>query len=154
LAAEASDGGLSGKLYAQHLAHALVVRFLRLACGQQASAAAPRAKMPARVLQRVLDRMRTDFASNLDLETIVAESGYSRSHFLRIFRASMGCSPHQWLMRLRIEEAKALLRKTSRSLLDIALHCGFSSHAHFSLAFRKIAGVIPSEYRRIVGPIL
>jgi len=104
--------------------------------------------MPTRILQRVLDRMRADLATNLDLHTIAAESGYSRTHFLGTFRASTGYSPHQWLTHLRIEEAKTLLQKASNSLIDVALDCGFSSHGHFSNTFRRIVGVAPREYRR------
>jgi len=102
-----------------------------------------------RLLKRVLDRMKADLATDLDLVTLAAESGYSRSHFLRKFRAAMGCSPHQCLTRLRVEQAKTLLRENSISLIDIALDCGSSGHAHFSNTFRKIVGVTPSEYRRI-----
>jgi AraC family transcriptional regulator len=148
LAAEANSGGVSGRLYVEHLAHALAVRFRQLSGGTQPARPSRYRKMPGRILQRVLDRMKADFASDLDLKTIAAESGYSRSHFLRTFRASVGYSPHQWLMRLRIEEAKALLQKNSRSLIDIALECGFSSHAHLSRTFRQVVGVVPSEYRR------
>jgi len=110
--------------------------------------------MQKRLLQRVLDRMKADLATDLDLSTLAAESGYSRSHFLRTFRAAMGCSPHQWLTMLRVEQARTILRGNSSSLIDIALDCGFSSHAHFSNTFRKIVGVTPSEYRRIHGPIM
>jgi transcriptional regulator GlxA family with amidase domain len=109
-------------------------------------------KLQKRLLQRVLDRMKADLAADLDLSTLAAESGYSRSHFLRTFRAAMGSSPHQWLTRLRVERAKTILRENSISLIDIALDCGFSSHAHFSNTFRQIVGVTPSYYRRSHGP--
>jgi AraC family transcriptional regulator len=148
LVAEANSGGLSGRLYVEHLAHALAVRFLQLSGEKHAAGVSRERKMPARILQRVLDRMKAGLTSDLDLKTIAAESGYSRSHFLRTFRASVGYSPHQWLMRLRIEEAKASLQKKSSSLTDIALECGFSNHAHFSRTFRQVVGVVPSEYRR------
>jgi AraC family transcriptional regulator len=105
-------------------------------------------KLQRLLLQRVLDRMKTDLAAELDLRTLAAESGYSRSHFLRTFRTAMGCTPHQWLTRLRVERAKTILRESSTSLIDVALDCGFSSHPHFSNTFRQMAGVTPSEYRR------
>ncbi len=111
-------------------------------------------KLQRRLLQRVLDRMNVDLAADLDLNTLAAESGYSRSHFLRTFRAVMGCSPHRWLTRLRVEQAKTILREQSISLIDIALACGFSSHAHFSNTFRQIVGVTPSDYRRSHGTII
>jgi mannose-1-phosphate guanylyltransferase len=116
--------------------------------GTQVPKPAPCGKLRNRILQRVLDRMKAELATNLDLNTLAAESGYSRSHFLRIFRAAMGCSPHQCLTRLRVEQAKTILRESTISLIDTALDCGFSSHAHFSNTFRQIVGVAPSEYRR------
>ena len=109
-------------------------------------------RLQRRLLQRVLDRMKADLASDLDLGTLAAESGYSRSHFLRTFRAVMGSSPHRWLTSLRVERAKTILREDAISLIDIAFNCGFSSHAHFSNTFRQIVGVTPGEYRRIHNP--
>src|SRR5260370_9693454 len=120
-AAEANSQGASGKLYADHLAHALALRFRQLSGGVRGHKPSQSGKMPTRILQRVLDRMRADLATNLDLHTIAAESGYSRTHFLRIFRASTGYSPHHWRTPLRIEEAKTLLQKTSHCLFDIPL---------------------------------
>ena len=111
-------------------------------------------KLHNRLLHRVLDRMKADLATDLDLNTLAGESGYSRSHFLRTFRAVMGCSPHQCLTRLRVEQAKRILQDSSMSLIDIALACGFSSHAHFSNTFRQVAGITPSEYRRTHAPIV
>jgi AraC family transcriptional regulator len=154
LAAEANSGGVSGKLFVEHLARALAVRFRQFSGGLQNQKSPQSGKMPARILQRVLDRMRADFATNLDLHTIAAESGYSRTHFLRMFRATTGYSPHDWLTRLRIEEAKTRLQKKANSLIDVALDCGFSSHGHFSNTFRKIVGVSPRDYRRNYGLVL
>src|SRR6266567_1906944 len=116
--------------------------------GTQVPRRSPCGKLQSRLLRRVLERMKADLATDLDLSTLAAESGYSRSHFLRTFRAAMGCSPHQWLTRLRVEQAKTILRENSISLIDIALTCGFSSHGHFSNTFRQIVGITPSEYRR------
>jgi transcriptional regulator GlxA family with amidase domain len=112
----------------------------------------PCGKGQNRLLQRVLDKMKADLAADLNLNTLAAESGYSRSHFVRAFRTGMGCSPHWWLTRLRVEQAKTMLRENSGSLIDIALSCGFSSHAHFSNTFRHVIGVTPSEYRRSHSP--
>src|SRR5258708_2103913 len=122
--------------------------------GTQVPLRSPCGKLQRRLLQRVLDRMNVDLAAVLDLNTLAAESGYSRSHFLRTFRAAMGCSPHQWLTRSRVERAKTTLRQKSISLIDIALTCGLSSHRHFSNTFKQIVGVTPSDYRRSHGTVI
>ena len=147
LEAEAGQGGPSGRLYADHLAHALVMRFLlheRTRRGNTSPVAAP---LPRHLLQRVLERMH-DLVADLDLQTLAAESGYSRSHFLRMFEAATGFTPHRYLLQLRLERAQQLMRKGSTSLIDIAALCGFSSHAHMSRVFRQLLGVTPSQYRR------
>jgi AraC family transcriptional regulator len=148
LAAEAQSGGFSGKLYADHLAHALAVRFLLLARGAQGASSVQPKSSPHRALRRVLEKMEAEVASDLDLSTLAAEIGYSKSHFLRMFRAGMRCSPHQWLMQLRVERVKKMLRESSDSLIDIAAASGFSSHSHLSRTFRQFVGVTPNQYRR------
>jgi AraC-like DNA-binding protein len=50
-----------------------------------------------------IGRMRADMDTDLDFKRIVAESGYSRDHFLRMFQAATGCTPHQYFLRLRID---------------------------------------------------
>jgi AraC family transcriptional regulator len=151
LAAEARSGAMSGTLYTEHLTHALALRFIQLTADAQHALPLLPKLMPNRPLRRVLERMEEEAADKLDLHTLAAESGYSRTHFLRLFRASMGCSPHQWLMRLRVERAKQMLQRNAAPLIDIAAACGFASHAHLSKIFRQIVGVPPNRYRRASG---
>jgi AraC family transcriptional regulator len=151
LSAETQFGGSSGKLYRDHLAHALALRFLWLVGGTRDANPLQLRTWPHRALQRVLDKMEAEATSDLDLNTLAAESGYSRSHFLRIFQTGVGYTPHQWLMRLRVERAKKMLREDSDSIVDIANACGFSSHAHLSRTFQQIVGMAPSKYRRTCG---
>jgi AraC family transcriptional regulator len=148
LETEASQGGPSGRLYADHLAHALAMRFLLHGRRSRGSASAARlSPLPRHILQRVLERMH-DLVADLDLQTLAAESGYSRSHFLRMFEAATGLTPHRYLLQLRLERVQELMRKGSTSLIDTAALCGFSSHAHMSRVFRQLLGVTPSQYRR------
>jgi AraC family transcriptional regulator len=92
--------------------------------------------------------METELDSDFTLTLMAAESGYSRTHFYRMFTAAMGQTPHRYLLQLRLKKAESLLAAGSLSLIDIALACGFSSHAHFSTAFRTRYGLSPSAYRR------
>jgi AraC family transcriptional regulator len=147
LVAEASQGGPSGRLYADHLAHALVLRFLLHGKPPRGNVSAAASPLPRHLLQRVLERMH-DLAADLDLQTLAAETGYSRSHFLRMFETATGLTPHRYLLQLRLERAQELMRKGSASLIDIAALCGFSSHAHMSRVFGQVLGVTPSQYRR------
>jgi AraC-like DNA-binding protein len=82
----------------------------------------------AQLLSAFLGRMKCEFREDLNLGTLAAESGYSRAHFLRMFRAATGRTPHQYLVDLRLEEAQRRMRVSSTALIDIAAACGFSSH--------------------------
>jgi len=144
---EAQAGGSSGLLYADHLKHALVLRLLSLE-GDQGAEISSRHGLSHATLQRVLARMEAEVARDLDLESLSVESGYSRNHFLRLFKTATGSSPHQYMLRLRINKAQAMIRHNSDNLLDIALACGFSGHAHLSRVFRQVLGRTPSEFRR------
>jgi AraC family transcriptional regulator len=99
-------------------------------------------------LRRVVERMEHDRSKDLNLHTLASGSGYSRSHFLRAFYGSTGYTPHRFLVHLRVEKAKEMIRNGSSSLIDVALECGFSSHPHLSRAFRQVLGLTPSQYRR------
>jgi len=105
-------------------------------------------RLPLLRLRRVLERMEADLSATLDVQTLALESGYSRNHFLRMFRAAVGSTPHQYLLRLRVKRAEVLMEDKSMRLIDVALACGFSSHSHLSRIFRQVTGETPSRYRR------
>jgi AraC-like DNA-binding protein len=75
-------------------------------------------------------------------------AGLSRFHFIKAFRKAMGQSPYQFLLRLRLEEAKRLLTTTRLSVEEIALTVGFSSSAQFVRMFKAVVGTTPGAYRR------
>jgi len=138
----------AGRLYTDHLIHALAYRALVLARDvPPAAVTKPASGLPDRILKRIVDKMRV-LDDQLSLQSLAQESGYSRVHFVRMFRAATGRSPHNYLMNLRIERARELLSNPALSLTDIALDCGFSSHSHLTRVFRQFLGVTPSEYRR------
>ena len=152
LVADANEGYTTEKLYTEYLAQALVVRTLFL--GRQAKPQTNNRRtsaLPGHVLRRIIERMQS-FDSDLSLQALANESGYSRVHFVRMFRAATGSSPHSYLLNLKLERARELLRNPSMSLIDIALDCGFSSHSHMSRLFHKIVGVTPTAYRRSLRP--
>lgn len=148
LETEARSGGPAGLLYVDHLLYALTLRLFENSDRNREQS--PRNKLPLLRLRRVVERMEADLSKDLDLKILASESGYSRNHFLRMFRAATGVTPHQYLIRLRVTKAQDLIRNRSHRLLDVALACGFSSHAHLSRVFRQLIGATPSEYRRSV----
>ncbi|MDI3418406.1 helix-turn-helix transcriptional regulator [Streptomyces luteolus] len=93
--------------------------------------------------------MDRDWADpELDLDATAARAGYSRSHFVRAFKAVYGETPGQYLSRRRIERAAEMLRTADLTVTEICNLVGFSSLGTFSTRFREQTGLSPSEYRR------
>ncbi len=145
---EVKSGGESGPLYVEHLTYALSARLTTIASAGISTVPARVEAFSAKALSRIIDRMEADPLACSSVESLAAETGYSYNRFLRAFRSSTGLSPHQYLLHLRLTRAKNLMRNRSLTLLEIALDCGFASHAHFSHAFRRRYDVSPSSFRR------
>ena len=98
-------------------------------------------------LRRARDLADRAFAEPITLEAMARESGYSRYHFARAFRAAYGETPRAYLSRRRIERAKDLLRSANLTVTEVCLVVGFESLGSFSSRFRALVGVSPSQYR-------
>jgi AraC family transcriptional regulator len=145
---EATTGGVCGPLYAEHLAHALALRLLTITQNGKKMYHPPIANLSSPSLRHTIERIEANPAAQFDLSGLAAQNGYSKTHFLRIFKAATGLAPHQYIVRRRLERAKQLMRKRSLTLLEIALETGFAGHAHLSKSFRQHFGVNPSVFRQ------
>ncbi|GAA4535399.1 AraC family transcriptional regulator [Amycolatopsis samaneae] len=91
--------------------------------------------------------MRERLADPITLAEIAGEVHLSVFHLVRVFKDTTGVTPYRFLTRLRIEEAKRLLRETELPVAQIALRCGFASPGALSTAFLRHIGARPSVYR-------
>ena len=85
--------------------------------------------------------------AELSLPRLAAEAHLSEFHFARMFRASMGCTVHDWVAARRLDRARALLRESGLPLADIAAACGYASASHLSQRFKAGTGTTPGQYR-------
>jgi AraC family transcriptional regulator len=77
-----------------------------------------------------------------------------RTRFSALFHHYTGDAPLHYLLRLRVEQARRLLRRTDRSVTEIALACGFASSQHLARIFHQFTGVTASVYRQHGAPRL
>jgi AraC family transcriptional regulator len=148
LEAEFEAGFPGGRLFGESLLCALAVRL------QQSYGATPPRnakvgnRLPRPRLDRVVEYIDAHLGREITLTALARIAGYSRSHFLRMFRTATGHTPHHYVLQLRLKRAQEFMRLGRMSLIDIAAHSGFSSRDHMSRIFRQLLGVTPSEYRR------
>jgi AraC-like DNA-binding protein len=101
----------------------------------------------SRHLLRVRDLIDRAYPAQLDLPALARSARVSEAYFSRSFRAAFGETPHQYLLRRRMERAKALLRAGDLSVTDVCLAVGFTSLGSFSTQFRRFVGESPGAYR-------
>ncbi len=106
------------------------------------------AVQPLLRLGRVVSHMERHFADAVSLDDLARVGCLSRRTLTRVFRNAFGCSPIEYLTRLRINHAMALLQDADLSITEIAFQVGFRDSNHFSRRFRAITGTSPREFRR------
>ena len=100
-----------------------------------------------RRMLRARDAMDRDYSQPLDIEALAKIAIVSEAHFIRVFKATFGETPHRYLQRRRVERAMFLLRETDRSVSEICLDVGFTSLGTFTRTFTRIVGDPPTTYR-------
>jgi AraC family transcriptional regulator len=152
LAAAVGDTIIAGlpasSLFVDPIVSAIANRFI--AINYHTPAAEP-GKQTQRLTHRQMQRIREFVEANLEadirLEMMAGICGRSTEYFVRVFKATAGVSPYQYVLNLRIERAKALLGVEGASIADVALQCGFSHQEHLTRMFRRFTGVTPGRFR-------
>lgn len=99
-----------------------------------------------RELQRVRDLVEAQLASPLRLADLAAAVPLSPYHFSRAFKAATGITPHEFVVRRRVEAAKALLQRGKLSVGEVARRTGFTDASHLARQFRRRVGMSPARY--------
>jgi AraC-like DNA-binding protein len=98
-------------------------------------------------LRRARDLADREYAGELDLARLAATAGLSKYHFLRLFTATYGLTPADYVSRRRIERAQDLLRVTNLTVTEVCHAVGFQSVGSFSSRFRAVVGETPSAFQ-------
>lgn len=100
-----------------------------------------------RLMEDAVAYLDTHFAEPLPIDILVRRIGYSRSRFFDLFREHTGLTPHEYLVRLRIRKAEALLRSSATPVRAVAQAVGFADYIHFTSVFKRYTGCTASEIR-------
>ncbi|WP_158301556.1 AraC family transcriptional regulator [Paenibacillus mesophilus] len=102
-------------------------------------------------VRTAIRQIQSQYASPLTLDDIAANAGLSKYHFSRVFLNKTGIQPMQYLRKIRIEKASALLSQTNKTMETIARETGFDNSNYFIRVFKSIVGMTPNQYRLSLG---
>jgi AraC family transcriptional regulator len=146
--AEMVAGFPSGRLFLDSVEQAMAITLVTGHAVRHRSVQMYRGGLGSARLRRIKELVDAKMEDDLSLDDMAQSVGLSTAHFARMFRKSTGQTPHQFVLRQRLERAKAMLRAPEARVLDIAVACGFKTQQHFAQAFRDLWGVSPTEYRQ------
>lgn len=152
---ELREGNPNGVLFAQNYSK-LMAAHLVLGYGQARRTRPGLQNLPHRKMKWLDDYIDANLAAKITLEELAQQVDLSPYYFTRIFKATAGMAPYQYVLHKRIEFARACLKLDQQSIQDVALACGFSDASQFSRQFTKLCQQTPSAYRqtcRTDGPL-
>ena len=139
---------LNDRSYCEALGVVLAHDLARLVSGARRPERQARGGLAGWQQQTVVKYIDERLAEHVPLATLAGLVRLSTFHFSRAFKQSFGVPPHRFHSHRRIERAKALLTNREVSVTEVGMALGFSSASSFTMAFRKVAGTTPSDYRR------
>ena len=152
LEAQCRDGEPFGRLFTDTLSDAFLERLTaHHAAGPGAGADSSRrasGTLSPQARAKVYRYIDDHLASDIGLDDLARLVDCSPQHFQRLFKKTFDASPYQFVLALRIDRAKALIRRGKLSIAEVATACGFSDQSHFSTSFSRRVGVAPSRYRQ------
>jgi AraC family transcriptional regulator len=138
----------AGKLYAQTAARMLAVHLLRHYTSAGGAFKVPSPEQVQQPMKRVIDFVQAHLNQDLSIEILAHQVGFSPYHFARLFRQTMGESPHQFVLQQRIKRAQCLLKETDVPLAHVALESGFANQSYLTQVFKRHLGLTPRTYRQ------
>jgi AraC-like DNA-binding protein len=147
---EIETPGLNSRFYINTLLTVLFTRLIR--CASNLAPPRPptytKGGLPNWRLRRAIELLEGDPSKTPSLVELAQPLRLHPTSFCRAFKQSTGMSPHRYLLVHRVNRAKKMMKDQKLTLTQIALECGFGGSSQFSVVFKRIAGVSPSEYRR------
>lgn len=122
-------------------------RLMQVTRGKSAATNTPGVRDRSRAVETAL-WIDANARNDIDLATAAKISGLSSYHFLRVFAAVVGVTPHQYLVRARLRNAARLLVESDRPVTDIAFDVGFNDVSNFVRTFGRAAGASPRSFRQ------
>lgn len=148
ISAEAETPGLHERLYLEQLVDLLCLHLLRSHSAFPLPTAQVSGGLRSWQVRRVTNYMHERLDEPIELQELAELLGLSRFHLCTAFRKTTGWTPHQWLLKLRMERARQLLADQRLTITSVAMAVGYQTPSAFTHAFRSYFGMTPRELRR------
>ena len=145
------EGDTSSSLLADSISHAIANRLVVLNARERKATCAVERQLSPRSVRSIRDFVEANIADCIKLDDLAAICGVSAEYFIRVFKSSLGVSPHRYVVGVRIHHAKLLLTDPNIALAEVARRCGFAHQQHFTNTFRRMTGLSPGAYRRAMN---
>lgn len=146
LKADLESHKLGGRLYAETLTNALAVHLLRNYSSHNYKLVCYLGGLSPTQLALIKDYINDRLDQELNLEELTAIAQLSAYHFCRSFKRSTGFTPHQYVIRQRVERAKLMLKGGKMAIAEVAIACGFTHQSHLNRHFKRLTGVTPKKF--------
>ena len=147
---ELQDRQMGSRLYIESLTTMLKIHLMRTYSAIQPKIPDYQGGLAKHKQKKAIAFINENLDRDLKLIEIANLVRMSPYHFARMFKQSIGCTPHQYLVRQRLSKAKELLRASDLAIADIGFIVGYKNQSHFAKVFRKHLKVSPTAYRDIV----
>jgi AraC family transcriptional regulator len=143
---EMQHGTLFEKMYLESLSIACVIHLAANYPVASKKVFAPKGKLSSGQIKTVTEFTKANIHNEVSLAAMASTVHLSAFHFARLFKDTVGLSPHQFVLQMKIDQAKKLLRQKQESITDVAYALNFTDQAHFCNTFKKIAGISPRQF--------
>ena len=145
------SGHPNGCVYGETLGAALSVHLLQKYGVFEQIFRQYRSGLPKYRLRHVVQYIDANLQAAISLVDLAKVAQMSVYHFVRLFKQSTGLSPHQYILKKRIEHAKSLLQDFGLPIAEVALRSGFGSQSSFTRAFQRLTYFTPRIYRNRIS---
>lgn len=142
---EIMDYGEAYPLMVESICTQLVFQLIR---DLQSFSPAGKAGRENQYIRAAIELMENHYASDISINDICSLIYLSPCHFKRVFKEHTGQTPYQYLMRIRIEKSRELLKNTHEPVEEVARRCGFVNAGHFATVFKRFFKLSPTEFRK------
>ena len=145
---ELSNKRYASQLYGETLSMAFALYLLNHYATGNKKITEPTGKLHGLQVKNLIDFVSSHLGSEIGLDMLSGQVHMSPFHFAKTFKRTTGLSPHQFVLKMRMEKAKELIKLKALSLTEIAHTTGFFDQSHFTHSFKRVVGISPRQYRQ------